>query len=100
MSKLTFCVAEKPSVAKAIAEILSGGKFNKVSAVTTLVYGQLEIQPNLRVQLHRQQTKHDLPSHIRPWSLNGRRVSRAVQGLDNHSYARPLPHSFTEDAHS
>jgi DNA topoisomerase IA len=31
--RTTFCVAEKPSVAKAIAEILSKGQFRKVRAI-------------------------------------------------------------------
>ena len=29
--KIALCVAEKPSVAKSIAELLSGGRFQKVS---------------------------------------------------------------------
>ena len=32
-NKVALCVAEKPSVAKSIAELLSQGKFNKVSKI-------------------------------------------------------------------
>lgn len=54
--KIALCVAEKPSVAKSIAELLGNGKFNKVSGhksswvltlvFLTAVYGEVEVQPN------------------------------------------------------
>ena len=34
--KVALYVAEKPSVAKAIAEILAGGRFNKVSIIVLM----------------------------------------------------------------
>lgn len=49
-SRVTLCVAEKPSVAKAIAEILSRGQFRKVRSrdyLFGLVYGEIEVQPYL-----------------------------------------------------
>jgi DNA topoisomerase IA len=48
--QISLFVAEKPSVAKEIAAILSRGKNNKVSdpfSLIVLVYGQIKVQPNI-----------------------------------------------------
>lgn len=72
--QISLFVAEKPSVAKEIAAILSKGKNNKVSEpfwLIPLVFWQIKVQPNIWVRVQTKQSAHQAASHFSAWSYYG-----------------------------
>lgn len=76
---LTFCVAEKPSVAKAIAELLSRGNCRKVIYLFKFVVSrEIKIQSNLWIWLQNKQLENYLPCHIGTGTFERGWVSRRM----------------------
>ncbi len=66
--RVALCVAEKPTVARSVAEFLSRGKFNKViysiEYPKVIVSISFEIQSHIRVRLPNKRSPLSTESHI------------------------------------